>query len=151
MPKVYPAGGLDTDGEGLLLLTGDGVLQHRISDPVHKFRKTYWVQIEGLVTEPALQQLAQGVDLSDFVTAPATVMAIPEPAELWPRSPPIRVRKAIPTAWLAITISEGKNRQVRRMTAKVGLPTLRLIRYQIGDWTLDDLAPGEWTSVFKTA
>lgn len=108
------------------------------------------MQVEGVVTEPALQQLAQGVDLSDFVTAPATVMAIPEPAELWPRSPPIRVRMAIPTAWLAITISEGKNRQVRRMTAKV-VPTLRLIRYQIGDWMLEDLAPGEWTSVLKTA
>jgi 23S rRNA pseudouridine2457 synthase len=141
---VYPAGRLDTDSEGLLLLTADGALQHRITDPVHKFRKTYWVQVEGDVGDASLAQLERGVDLGEFVTAPATARAIDEPPELWPRDPPIRVRKAIPTSWLELTISEGKNRQVRHMTAKVGLPTLRLIRYRIGDWTLDGLAPGEW-------
>ncbi len=141
---VYAAGRLDTDSEGLLLLTSDGALQHRITDPKHKFRKTYWVQVEGVVNDAALFALERGVDLGDFVTAPATARSMQEPPSLWRREPPIRVRQALPTSWLALTIAEGKNRQVRRMTAKVGLPTLRLIRYRIGDWTLDGLAPGEW-------
>ena len=141
---VYAAGRLDTDSEGLLVLTSDGALQHRITDPKHKFRKTYWVQLEGVANDVALAQLERGVDLGEFVTAPATARAIDEPPGLWPRDPPIRVRKAIPTSWLELTIAEGKNRQVRRMTAKVGLPTLRLIRNRIGDWSLDGLAPGEW-------
>lgn len=141
---VYAAGRLDTDSEGLLVLTSDGALQHTISDPIHKFRKTYWVQVEGEPSAAALWQLEQGVDVGDFVSAPAQARAMAEPSGLWPRDPPIRFRKAIPSAWLELTIAEGKNRQVRRMTAKVGLPTLRLIRYRIGDWTLDGLAPGEW-------
>ena len=141
---VYAAGRLDTDSEGLLVLTSDGALQQRISDPVHKFRKTYWVQVEGEPSAAALWQLEQGVDVGDFVSAPAQARAMAEPSGLWPRDPPIRFRKTIPSAWLELTIAEGKNRQVRRMTAKVGLPTLRLIRYRIGDWTLDGLAPGEW-------
>ena len=142
--EVYAAGRLDTDSEGLLVLTSDGALQHRITDPVHKFRKTYWVQVEGEPSVEALQQLQRGVDVGDFVSAPAAARAMMEPSGLWPRNPPIRFRKAIPSSWLELTIAEGKNRQVRRMTAKVGLPTLRLIRYRIGDWTLDGLAPGEW-------
>ena len=144
---VYPAGRLDTDSEGLLVLTADGALQHRITDPKHKFRKTYWVQVEGVVNDASLAQLERGVDLGEFVTASASARAINEPPGLWPRDPPIRARKANPTSWLELTISEGKNRQVRRMTAKVGLPTLRLIRYRIGDWTLDGLAPGEFRQV----
>lgn len=144
---VYAAGRLDTDSEGLLILTSDGALQHKISDPVHKFRKTYWVQVEGEPSAAALRQLEQGVDVGDFVSAPAQARAMAEPSGLWPRDPPIRFRKAIPTAWIELTIAEGKNRQVRRMTAKVGLPTLRLIRYRIGDWTLDGIAPGEWRRV----
>ncbi len=141
---AYAAGRLDTDSEGLLVLTSDGALQQRITDPVHKFRKTYWAQVEGEPSVEALQQLQRGVDVGDFVSAPAAARAIMEPGGLWPRNPPIRFRKAIPSSWLELTIAEGKNRQVRRMTAKVGLPTLRLIRYRIGDWTLDGLAPGEW-------
>ena len=144
---VYAAGRLDTDSEGLLVLTSDGALQHRITDPKHKFRKTYWVQVEGVVSDAVLSMLERGVDLGEFVTAPASAFAINEPPGLWPRDPPIRVRKAIPTSWLELTISEGKNRQVRRMTAKLGLPTLRLIRYRIGDWTLEGLASGEWRRV----
>ena len=144
---VYAAGRLDTDSEGLLVLTSDGALQHRITDPKHKFHKTYWAQVEGMANDAALAQLQRGVDLGDFITAPAQARSIDEPPNLWPRDPPIRVRKAIPTSWLDLTISEGKNRQVRRMTAKVGLPTLRLIRYRIGDWTLEALAPGEWRRV----
>ena len=143
----YAAGRLDTDSEGLLILTSDGALQHRISDPVHKFRKTYWVQVEGESSAAALQQLEQGVDVGDFVSAPAQARVMSEPLGLWPRDPPIRLRKAIPTSWLELTIAEGKNRQIRRMTAKVGLPTLRLIRYRIGEWTLDRLAPGEWRQI----
>ena len=145
--EVYAAGRLDTDSEGLLILTADGALQHRITDPKHKFPKTYWVQVEGKPDAAALQALERGVDLSDFVTAPATARLMDEPAGLWRRNPPVRFRKAIPTSWLEVTIAEGKNRQVRRMTAKVGLPTLRLIRYRIGDWMLDGLAPGEWRRV----
>jgi 23S rRNA pseudouridine2457 synthase len=144
IPGIYPAGRLDTDSEGLLILTDDGKLQHKISHPRHKEAKTYWAQVEGNPTPEALEQLRRGVNLGDFVTQPATARIIPEPPGLWPRTPPIRFRKEIPTSWLELTISEGKNRQVRRMTAKVGYPTLRLIRYRIGVWSLDGLAPGEW-------
>ncbi|MGV8933559.1 MAG: rRNA large subunit pseudouridine synthase E [Gallionellaceae bacterium] len=144
LPDFYPAGRLDTDSEGLLLLTDDGKLQHVITDPRHKLQKTYWVQVEGMADEEALDKLRKGIDLKDFITLPAQVQCIEEPANLWPRNPPIRTRKAIPTSWVQITIREGKNRQVRRMTAAVGLPTLRLIRYSIGDWTLDGIAPGKW-------
>ena len=143
LPDFYPAGRLDTDSEGLLVLTDDGQLQHRITDPKHKLPKTYWVQVEGMPDEAALEKLRQGVKLSDFTTQPAEVQVINEPANLWPRNPPIRVRTNIPTSWLEFTIHEGKNRQVRRMTAAVGLPTLRLIRYRIGDWTLDKVGTGE--------
>jgi 23S rRNA pseudouridine2457 synthase len=142
LPGYYPAGRLDTDSEGLLLLTNDGSLQHRISDPRWKLPKTYWVQVEGLASDAQLDALRAGVDLGDFVTRPARVERLDAPA-LWPRNPPIRQRKTVPDSWLALTISEGKNRQVRRMTAKVGLPTLRLVRVAIGPWSLDGLAPGE--------
>ena len=144
VPDVYAAGRLDADSEGLLILTDDGALQRRIADPAHKLPKTYWVQVEGTPDQVALAQLRRGVDLDDFVTHPAKAKLMHEPAGLWPRNPPIRVRQAIPTSWLELTISEGKNRQVRRMTAKVGYPTLRLIRYAIGDWNLGKLQPGEW-------
>ena len=144
VPDFYPAGRLDTDSEGLLVLTDDGQLQHRITDPKHKLPKTYWVQVEGVPDVVALEKLRRGVKLSDFTTQPADVCLIDEPANLWPRNPPIRERKAIPTSWLELTIREGKNRQVRRMTAAVGLPTLRLIRHRIGEWTLEGLEPGTW-------
>jgi 23S rRNA pseudouridine2457 synthase len=143
VPHVYPAGRLDTDSEGLLVLTDDGALQARIADPRHKMEKTYWVQVEGVPTAAQLAALREGVDLGEFVTRPARVAAIAEPPGLWPRDPPIRVRLAIPTAWLEVRIREGRNRQVRRMTAKVGLPTLRLIRCAVGPWTLSGLAPGQ--------
>ena len=141
-PGFYAAGRLDTDSEGLLLLTDNGALQHRITDPAHKLPKTYWVQVEGIPSAQMLQQLAQGVDVGDFVTLPAEVRAIDAP-DIWPRNPPVRERKSVPDSWLELTIREGKNRQVRRMTARVGLPTLRLIRVRIGDWRLDGLQPGE--------
>ena len=150
LPDVYPAGRLDTDSEGLLLLTDDGRMQARIVDPRHKLTKTYWVEVEGAPTDAELEPLRKGVDLGDFVTLPATASLLAPPA-LWPREPPVRVRKAIPTSWLAITIREGKNRQVRRMTAKIGLPTLRLVRVTIGEWTLGDLAPGQWREIAVAA
>jgi 23S rRNA pseudouridine2457 synthase len=139
---VYPAGRLDTDSEGLLLLTDDGALQARIANPRHKLPKTYWAQVEGLPTDAALAALREGVDLGDFVTKPAGARRIDEPAGLWPRDPPIRYRAKIPTAWLELTLREGKNRQVRRMTASVGFPTLRLVRAAIGHIDLTGLAPG---------
>lgn len=143
MPGIYPAGRLDRDSEGLLLLTNDGQLQASITDPKHKLAKTYWVQVEGLPSEDQLEQLRSGVQLNDGPTRPAEVELIAEP-DLWPRHPPVRFRQSIPTSWLSITIREGRNRQVRRMTAAVGLPTLRLVRVSIGGWTLDKLQPGQW-------
>ena len=144
MPGVYPAGRLDRDSEGLLLLTNDGPLQAHIANPRHKLPKTYWVQVEGTPTEDQLRQLREGVLLNDGPTLPAQAQCLAEAPALWERQPPIRVRQSIPTAWLELTIREGRNRQVRRMTAAVGLPTLRLVRVQIGPWALDDLAPGQW-------
>lgn len=142
VPGVYAAGRLDMDSEGLVVLTGDGRLQARISDPRHKLPKIYWAQVEGLPGESALSALRQGVDLGDFQTQPCRARLMDEPPGLWPRQPPIRYRKNIPTAWIELVLKEGKNRQVRRMTAKVGFPTLRLIRYGVGPWTLEGLAPG---------
>ena len=144
LPDFYPAGRLDTDSEGLLVLTDDGRLQHRITDPKHKLAKTYWVQVEGIPDQAALERLRRGVALSDYTAQPAEARLIGAPTNLWPRNPPIRSRKNIPTGWLELTIREGKNRQVRRMTAAVGLPTLRLIRYRVGEWTLGGLQPGQW-------
>jgi 23S rRNA pseudouridine2457 synthase len=143
-PGVYAAGRLDADSEGLVVLTADGALQARIANPRHRIEKTYWVQVEGEPDADALAALARGVDLRDGPTRPARVQAIGAPASLWPRDPPIRFRAKIPTAWLEITIAEGRNRQVRRMTAAVGLPTLRLVRVAIGPWALGSLAPGAW-------
>lgn len=141
---VYVAGRLDADSEGLLLLTDDGKLQARIAEPKHKLEKTYWAQVEGLPDEAALERLRAGIALAGYVTQPAKVRRIDAPAGLWPRDPPIRYRAAIPTAWLEIRISEGKNRQVRKMTAAIGHPTLRLVRAAIGRIDLQGLAPGEW-------
>ena len=144
---VYVAGRLDADSEGLLILTDDGSLQAKIADPKHKLEKTYWVQVEGVLDEVALDRLRHGIKLSDFTARPAKVRLIEEPAGLWPRDPPIRYRAAIPTSWLEIRISEGKNRQVRRMTAAIGYPTLRLIRAAVGPFTLAGLALGEWRKI----
>lgn len=144
VPHVYPAGRLDRDSEGLLLLTDDGKLQAQIADPKHKMAKTYWVQVEGAPQEDALQSLRRGVRLKDGVTQPAKARLIEEPMGLWPRNPPIRVRKSVPDSWIEMVIREGKNRQIRRMAAAVGHPCLRLIRAQIGDWRLGDLMPGDY-------
>ena len=144
VPFVYPAGRLDTDSEGLVVLTSDGALQARISDPKNRVAKTYWVQVEGSPSDVQLATLASGVELDSVLTRPAQARSMPKPPGLWPRDPPIRVRRLIPTAWLELVIKEGRNRQVRRMTAAVGLPTLRLIRWAVGPWTLEGLAPGAW-------
>ncbi|MBD2840822.1 pseudouridine synthase [Erythrobacter rubeus] len=144
VPGVYPAGRLDRDSEGLLLLCDDGKLQARIADPRFKLPKTYLVQVEGEPGEAALDRLRSGVRLKDGITRPAEVQRIEEPA-LWPRDPPIRVRKSVPDSWIELTLREGKNRQVRRMTAAIGFPTLRLVRWSIGEWELGGIAPGTWT------
>lgn len=146
VPGVYPAGRLDRDSEGLLVLTDDGRLQARIADPRFKLPKTYLVQVEGTIDDAALARLREGVMLNDGMTRPAGAEAI-DPPDLWPRDPPVRFRKTVPDGWLRLTITEGRNRQARRMTAAVGLPTLRLVRWQVGGWTLDDIAPGTWREV----
>lgn len=146
VPGVYPAGRLDRDSEGLMLLTNDGGLQARIADPKHKLPKTYWVQVEGEPSDEQLQQLRDGVTLNDGQTLPAEVRRLEAP-QLWERNPAVRFRKSVPTAWLELVIREGRNRQVRRMTAAVGLPTLRLVRVAIGPWRLDGLQPGQWREV----
>ena len=144
VPSVYAAGRLDRDSEGLLILTDNGRLQAQITNPRNRTPKTYWAQVEGIPDEAALEALRSGVKLKDGVSAAAEVERIDPPADLWPRTPPIRVRKSIPDCWISLTITEGRNRQVRRMTAAVGHPTLRLIRYKIGNWTIDGLSSGEW-------
>ena len=143
LPGVYPAGRLDRDSEGLLILTDDGRMQARIADPQFKLAKTYWVQVEGLPDDDALRRLRAGVTLNDGPTRPAEAERIATP-DLWPRDPPIRYRANVPDSWISLTIREGRNRQVRRMTAAVGHPTLRLVRWRIGEWTVDGLAPGAW-------
>ena len=142
--KCYPAGRLDKDSEGLLLLTGDGKLQNTITHPRKKMPKYYWVQIEGEISKQALQTLQSGVELNDGMTSPAEIRCVAQPGNLWPRNPPIRVRKSIPTQWLEMVIREGRNRQIRRMTAAVGCPTLRLVRFKIGPWELGQLSSGEF-------
>jgi 23S rRNA pseudouridine2457 synthase len=147
LPDVYAAGRLDADSEGLLVLTSDGRQQHHITDPRHKLAKTYFVQVEGTPDDAALASLRAGVTLNDGLTRPADASRVAEPPWLWPRSPPVRFRRHIPATWLKLTIREGKNRQVRRMTAAIGHPTLRLIRYGIGHWTLEGLTPGTWRHI----
>ncbi|WP_299661121.1 pseudouridine synthase [uncultured Ruegeria sp.] len=147
LPGVYPAGRLDRDSEGLMLLTDNGRLQAQISDPKHKMAKAYWVQVEGIPDAAAMKTLRDGIELKDGLTRPAKARLIDEPAYLWPRTPPIRIRQTVPVCWIELTLSEGRNRQVRRMTAAVGHPTLRLIRARIGDWSLDGLNPGQWESL----
>lgn len=144
VPGVYAAGRLDRDSEGLLVLTNDGKLQNRIASPKFKQPKTYWVQVEGVPDEAALSSLQNGVELKDGLTRPAIVRPIDAPSELWDRDPPIRVRKSVPDSWIELSITEGRNRQVRRMTAAVGHPTLRLIRYSVGSWSINGLASGAW-------
>lgn len=144
--NVYPAGRLDYDSEGLVILTDDGILQNKISDPNYKLPKSYWVQVEGEISNDAIAKLRNGIKLKDGMTKPAKVRIINEP-EIWVRNPPIRERKNIPTSWIEIVITEGKNRQVRRMTAAVGFPTLRLIRFSIGDWKINNLLPGEYITI----
>lgn len=145
--EIYPAGRLDLDSEGLLVLTADGALQHRITDPRHKLPKTYWAEVEGIPTPAAIAQLRAGVQLREYKARPAEVrLSDTPPVWLWPRTPPVRFRRNIPTAWLELRLSEGRNRQVRHMTAAVGFPTLRLVRFQVGPWTLEELAPGAWRS-----
>jgi len=151
IPQVYPAGRLDADSEGLLLLTDDGALQARIANPRYKLAKVYWAQVEGEPDATALEQLRKGVELNDGITRPAGAQMIDEPAGLWPRDPPIRYRARIPTSWVELTLREGRNRQVRRMTAKVGYPTLRLVRAAIGAVRVDGLAPGQWREVDAAA
>ena len=140
---VYAAGRLDRDSEGLVLLTDDGKLQHKITDPKHKMEKIYWAQVEGDITDKAINELESGVSLKDGITLPANVTRITQPENLWDRIPPIRQRKHIPTSWIALTLREGRNRQVKRMTAAVNFPTLRLIRAQVGSWQLGSLQPGD--------
>jgi len=147
VPGVYAAGRLDADSEGLLVLTDDGALQARLADPRHKQPKTYRVQVEGVPDDGALDRLRHGVTLNDGPTRPAEVRLIVDPPDLWPRDPPIRMRKQIPTSWIELILTEGRNRQVRRMTAAVGFPTLRLVRWQVGPWTLEGLPPGSWRDV----
>ena len=147
--SVYPAGRLDRDSEGLVVLTDDGRLQHKISDPKNKMEKTYWVQVEHEIDDDALLALSQGVELSDGKTLPARARRMQAPASLWPRKPPIRERRNIATSWLELTLTEGRNRQVRRMTAAVGFPTLRLIRYRVGSWTIDGIGSGEYAVLDK--
>ncbi len=149
IPSVYPAGRLDTDSEGLIILTDDGLFQHQISDPKYKMQKTYWAQVEGAPKESDLDELRRGIDLGDFKTLPAEIKIIDQPKTVWKRTPPIRERKAIPTTWLEIKISEGKNRQVRRMTGKIGYPTLRLIRFAIGIYTLEGLDLGTYKIIHE--
>jgi 23S rRNA pseudouridine2457 synthase len=146
IPRAYAAGRLDYDSEGLVVLTDNGNLQHRISDPKNKMPKTYLVQVEGIPAKEKLMQLEKGIMLKDGMTEPAQVEIIKEP-DLWPRNPPIRFRKRIPTSWIKLTIAEGRNRQVRRMTAAIGHPTLRLVRWSVGQWTVESLKPGEWKSI----
>ncbi|MGB0721027.1 MAG: pseudouridine synthase [Gammaproteobacteria bacterium] len=142
LPGFRPAGRLDHDSEGLLLLTDDGALQHRITAPTHKMSKAYWAQVEGTPDEKALEALRTGVQLNDGITLPAKARFLEHPHILWPRNPPVRFRKSVPDHWIELVLTEGRNRQVRRMTAAVGLPTLRLIRYRVGSWTIDGLPPG---------